>query len=113
MAGIYIHVPFCQSRCAYCDFYSTTLSEEWKSQYLYALEREMQARRQEVGNVQLDTLYLGGGTPSQLSPVMLRRLLDMVTGLFCLKADAEVTVEANPDDVTPLWLEALQHTPVN
>ena len=113
MAGIYIHVPFCQSRCAYCDFYSTTLSEEWKSQYLYALEREMQARRHEVGNVQLDTLYLGGGTPSQLSPVMLRRLLEMVTGLFCLKADAEVTVEANPDDVTPLWLEALQHTPVN
>lgn len=113
MAGIYIHVPFCQSRCAYCDFYSTTLSEEWKSQYLSALQREMQARRYEVGDKEIDTLYLGGGTPSQLPPTLLERLFGMVTGLFSLKENAEVTVEANPDDVTPQWLESLHRTPTN
>lgn len=113
MAGIYIHVPFCQSRCAYCDFYSTTESEEWKSQYLSALQREMHTRRHEVEGRPLDTLYIGGGTPSQLPSALLCRLFGAVSSLFTLKADAEVTVEANPDDVTAEWLSALRHTPVN
>ncbi len=113
MAGIYIHVPFCQSRCAYCDFYSTTESEEWKSQYLSALQREMQTRKGELQGRPIDTLYIGGGTPSQLPAALLCRLFQAVTSLFTLKPDAEVTVEANPDDVTPRWLSALRHTPVN
>ncbi len=113
MAGIYIHVPFCQSRCAYCDFYSTTEGGEWKSQYLSALQREMEARRHEVEGRLIDTLYIGGGTPSQLPTDLLCRMFEAVTSLFTLKPDAEVTVEANPDDVMAEWLGALRQTPVN
>lgn len=80
---------------------------------MYALQREMQTRRHEVGKVPLDTLYLGGGTPSQLPADMLCRLFGMVAELFQLEADAEVTLEANPDDVTPLWIDELRRTPVN
>lgn len=111
--GIYIHVPFCRSRCIYCDFYSTTLGEEWKSQYVSALLQEMSLRKDEVSFARASTLYIGGGTPSQLPVSELQRLLAGIQQCYGLEADAEVTVEANPDDVTPAWLAGLQATPVN
>ena len=66
MAGIYIHIPFCKRRCIYCDFFSTTQSEK-KAEYVHALVRELEMRKDYVGEEEIETIYLGGGTPSQLS----------------------------------------------
>lgn len=113
VAGIYIHVPFCQGRCIYCDFYSTTEGEEWKSRYVDALLAELRMRRDELPLARVHSIYIGGGTPSQLPARALSGILNEVCRLFPVDSDAEVTVEANPDDVTPEWLAALSHTPVN
>ena len=113
VAGIYIHVPFCQGRCIYCDFYSTTEGEEWKSRYVDALLAELRMRRDELSLARVHSIYIGGGTPSQLPARALSGILNEVCRLFPVDSDAEVTVEANPDDVTPEWLAALSHTPVN
>ena len=113
MAGIYIHIPFCKSRCAYCDFFSTTGSEHQAEAFVQALHREMAARRGELGAQTVQTLYVGGGTPSSLPIALLVELMERVTSFFPLEAEAEVTVEANPDDVTEEWLEGLRTTPVN
>ena len=72
MAGIYIHIPFCKTRCIYCDFYSTTRSE-LKSQYIRALCRELTERKEYLKGEAVETIYFGGGTPSQLSRKTLRR----------------------------------------
>lgn len=114
MTGIYIHVPFCQSRCVYCDFYSTTHSSQWQQRYVEALEREMLQRQGELpAHTHVRTIYIGGGTPSQLQPQLLQRLFQSLQRLFPLDRVEEVTIEANPDDITPQWLEALRQTPVN
>lgn len=113
VAGIYIHVPFCQGRCIYCDFYSTTEGEEWKSRYVDALLAELRMRRDELPLARVHSIYIGGGTPSRLPVKALAGILNEVCRLFPVDSDAEVTVEANPDDVTPEWLAALSHTPVN
>ncbi len=111
--GIYIHVPFCQSRCIYCDFYSTTYGAEWKRSYVDSLKREIQLRREEIDVTRVPSLYIGGGTPSQLPSTLLQEVFRAIQENFTLAKDAEVTIEANPDDVTPEWLAALSQTPVN
>ena len=111
--GIYIHVPFCQSRCIYCDFYSTTYGAEWKRSYVDTLKREMQLRREEIDTTRVPSLYIGGGTPSQLPSSLLQEVFQAIHENFTLARGAEVTIEANPDDVTPEWLAALSQTPVN
>ncbi|MGN1256469.1 MAG: radical SAM family heme chaperone HemW [Bacteroidaceae bacterium] len=113
MAGLYIHVPFCRGRCIYCDFYSTTEGAEWKSRYVSALLQEIRHRKDELPLARVHSIYIGGGTPSQLPPDMLAVILKEVYTLFPVDSDAEVTVEANPDDVTAEWLSVLRHTPVN
>lgn len=113
MTGIYVHIPFCQSRCIYCDFVSSTLGHEWQARYIQALEREMQARRQENGPALARTLYIGGGTPSQLSAENLLRLFDLLEQNFTFMPDAEFTLEANPDDITPDFVALLRESPVN
>ncbi|MBQ8968976.1 MAG: radical SAM family heme chaperone HemW [Bacteroidaceae bacterium] len=114
--GLYIHIPFCRSRCIYCDFYSTTLPETWQMRYVEALRREMemvQSRAMRLSADGLSTLYIGGGTPSLLSPHALRLLFEFVERNFTLQPQAEVTIEANPDDVTAEWVSRLRDTPVN
>ncbi|MGN0233924.1 MAG: radical SAM family heme chaperone HemW [Bacteroidaceae bacterium] len=113
VAGLYIHVPFCKGRCIYCDFYSTTEGAEWKSQYVSALLQEIRQRRHELSYARVHSIYIGGGTPSQLPPDMLAVIFREVFALYSVDSDAEVTVEANPDDVTAEWLSVLRHTPVN
>ena len=116
MAGLYIHIPFCASRCIYCGFYSTTLME-LRDRYVDALCHEM-ALRQEALVQQglplpsLDTIYIGGGTPSQLSPRHLKILFDHINKVFSNNA-TEVTIEMNPDDVTEEYAHALSQLPVN
>ena len=111
--GIYIHVPFCQKRCIYCDFYSTTCGLEWKRSYGSALKREMLLRRTEIDASRVPSLYIGGGTPSQLPASLLLEMFQAITDNFTLADDAEVTIEVNPDDVTPQLIDTLRQTSVN
>lgn len=106
--GLYIHIPFCASRCVYCDFYSTTAAPR-RMAYVEAVGRELAT----YNIMYARTLYIGGGTPSQLAPRELARLFALIRQRVRLAEDAEVTIEANPDDVTPEWIEALRQTPVN
>jgi oxygen-independent coproporphyrinogen-3 oxidase len=111
MAGLYIHIPFCGSRCGYCDFYSTT-SPGRVGSYIEALKREMTARsRLSAFNFPLSTIYIGGGTPSQLSPELLRGLLDHAARSWDCSGVREVTVEANPEDLTDDYLARLSSGP--
>ncbi len=113
MFGVYIHIPFCHSRCVYCDFVSTILGHEWQQRYVEALLGEMQQRRKELGTPHARTIYIGGGTPSQLSADVLMTLMDGIRRNFTWDADCEFTLEANPDDVTPQFVQLLTNTPVN
>ena len=111
--GVYIHIPFCKSRCVYCDFYSTTQSEQSKDLFIEALANEVKARAHFFDNNTIDTLYLGGGTPSTLGAESLSDILNIVRDNFVLKPEAEVTIEVNPDDVTPTFADHLTKTGVN
>jgi oxygen-independent coproporphyrinogen-3 oxidase len=86
---------------------------EWKRSYIDALKREMHLRRAEIDNSRVPTLYIGGGTPSHLPTSLLQEMFQAIHENFTLMEDAEVTIEANPDDVSPEWLAALRNTPVN
>jgi len=112
MAGIYIHIPFCKTRCAYCDFYSTT-HEAWKQQYIDAVCKELVQRKDYLKGETVDTIYMGGGTPSQLSIAQLNALLATIEAHFPLSKHPEITIEVNPDDVSDSYAEELKQTPVN
>ena len=143
MAGIYIHVPFCQSRCAYCDFYSTTLLAH-REAYVDAVCRELQHRLPELKGEAVKTIYFGGGTPSTLTIEELRRILiasplplprrgdsDLPEGFNTSEANwmirpstvtppweglgeaTELTLEANPDDLTEEYVKGLRTLPIN
>lgn len=108
MAGLYIHIPFCQRRCSYCGFFSTT-SLECRESYVDALCHEMHLR----GGCSLRTIYLGGGTPSLLAPSMLERLFATIFDVYDISPEAEVTMECNPDDVSDEYAHFLYHLGVN
>lgn len=112
MAGLYIHIPFCKSRCIYCAFYST-VDSPWKQRYVEAVCREMTLRSQGPTRPQIETVYLGGGTPSQLSIEQLEQLFQHIRQTYDVAATAEVTMEMNPDDVTREYAEALVQMGVN
>ena len=113
MNSLYFHIPFCKSRCIYCDFYSTTLGQEFMTSYVQALEHELALRSQYIKGTRVHTIYIGGGTPSLLSADLLKHLFDAISQHFTLTSEAEVTIEANPDDVTEEWLKGLTGTPIN
>ena len=119
MSGIYVHIPFCRSRCIYCGFYSTT-SLALRQRYVDAVCREMMLReewkevrgqRNDLRSENIETIYLGGGTPSQLTIPQLRQIFDTIYNK--VSEGAEVTIECNPDDVTSEFAAALQQLPVN
>ena len=112
MAGLYIHVPFCKSRCIYCGFYSTT-ALSLRDAYVKSLCREMEMRGRNVMFHHLSTIYIGGGTPSQLSTVHLHDIFNCIDDVFHVDEDAEITLECNPDDITPAFAESLRSFPVN
>lgn len=107
MAGLYIHVPFCHSKCAYCDFYSMPAAE-LADQYIDAAIAEFDRRRNEIAEP-LTTAYLGGGTPSILSPQQLGRLISALP----VGNAAEFTIEANPEDVDSEMVKAWQSAGIN
>ncbi|MEP6992841.1 MAG: radical SAM family heme chaperone HemW, partial [bacterium] len=107
---VYLHVPFCARRCSYCDFSIAVRRDVPVDEYLCALEAELHTRFAHRQPTEVDTIYLGGGTPSRLGGEGVARALDLVRRQFHPAADAEITIEANPDDVTPetatRWREA-------
>jgi oxygen-independent coproporphyrinogen-3 oxidase len=109
-AGLYIHVPFCRAKCLYCDFYSIA-DRRLIPDYLDALQTELNLRRQRVPVA--DTIYIGGGTPSMLTPGQIGRILDQAGGCFALDTHTEVTLEANPGTVNPEDLAAYRSAGVN
>ena len=95
--GLYIHIPFCKAKCAYCDFYSLAHSEEKMDAYTAALLRHLEEVAPRAAGMQVDTVYFGGGTPSYLGPARLIRILQTVQRRYDVTRDAEITLEANPD----------------
>ncbi len=118
MAGLYIHIPFCKSRCIYCGFYSTT-SLDMKDAYVAALCREMEMRPVQPGpegDATIDTVYIGGGTPSQLTAEQLKKLFRQIECVYTNKQKEkprEITLECNPDDITDDFCDILRQLPVN
>ena len=95
--GLYIHIPFCKAKCAYCDFYSLAHSEEKMDAYTAALLRHLEEVAPRAAGMQVDTVYFGGGTPSYLGTARLIRILQTVQRRYDVTRDAEITLEANPD----------------
>ena len=108
--GLYVHVPFCQSKCPYCDFCSRPPEAGEMDRYVSALKREFQRR---ASDRPVRTLYVGGGTPSLLRAESLCCLLDFLGRTFRIESDCEITVEANPADVSDDWLTGCRAAGVN
>ena len=114
--GIYIHIPFCRSKCAYCDFYSlpcTEVSEELKQRYLKALCTHIRECGSLAPRHKVDTIYFGGGTPSFFGSAGLSTILAAVRRAFDVDSKAEITFEANPDSVTDKLLSRLRNEGFN
>lgn len=111
--NLYLHIPFCASRCSYCDFYKETKQDE-RLAFLRALETELCSRRSELPEgARVEHIYLGGGTPSQLSISELERLFDTIWRYYPIAEGGEITIECNPDDVTPDYARGLAQLPTN
>ncbi|MGB4397911.1 MAG: radical SAM family heme chaperone HemW [Daejeonella sp.] len=112
MAGIYLHIPFCKKACHYCDFHFST-SPVYKNQMVNALRREILLRKDYTGSEQIETIYFGGGTPSVLSADELGMLIHEITEHYPVSAYAEITLEANPDDLNPQKVKEFRQLPIN
>lgn len=112
MAGIYIHIPFCKQRCNYCAFYSTTLYNI-RERYVDALCKEIAMRKEYAANAPIETIYFGGGTPSTLTLEQLHKICNTIYDVQSVSPTAEVTIECNPDDLTPDFLARLKKLPFN
>ncbi|MEJ7778303.1 MAG: radical SAM family heme chaperone HemW [Daejeonella sp.] len=112
MAGIYLHIPFCKKACHYCDFHFST-SPVYKDQMVQALRSEIILKKDYAGNQQIETIYFGGGTPSLLSAEELGMLISEITEYYLVSSSAEITLEANPDDLYPQKVKELKQTLVN
>ena len=112
MSGIYIHIPFCKQACFYCDFhFSTSLKK--KEDMIVSLVREIELRKEELGDTTIETIYFGGGTPSVLSTVEIKELIAAVYLNFEVVKNPEITLEANPDDLSEEKIIALSKSPIN
>ncbi len=112
MAGIYIHIPFCKTRCIYCDFYSTTRNE-LKQRYIHALCQELRMRKDYLKGEAIETIYFGGGTPSQLAEEDFRQVFETIEEVYGMGTVKEITLEANPDDLTAGYVTMLRTLPFN
>jgi oxygen-independent coproporphyrinogen III oxidase len=112
LAGIYIHIPFCKQACYYCDFHFST-SLKRKEDMLMAIKRELELRNDELNKEQIETIYFGGGTPSLLKIDELQMLLNTIYENYEVVEDAEITLEANPDDLSAKKIKDLAKLPIN
>ena len=112
MGGIYIHIPFCKSRCIYCDFFTSTNESEMDT-YVQALCKEIVLRKEELANDFVKTIYFGGGTPSRLNKNHFLQIFETVTANYNLSNEMEITIEANPDDLSHKYVDMLRELPFN
>ncbi len=111
MSSFYIHIPFCKQACHYCDFHFST-SMKKKDEMILALAKEIAMRKNEVDD-EVETIYFGGGTPSVLQISDLKFLIDEVYKNYNVSEDVEITLEANPDDLTALQILKFSDSPIN
>lgn len=112
MAGIYIHIPFCKTKCHYCDFYKSTLITQ-KDEVLAFLEKEFLLRKEYLLNEKISTIYFGGGTPSLLKVEQINTFLSLFQAHYQIEKDVEITLEANPEDLSLEYCQALRSIGVN
>src|SRR5215208_6614768 len=110
-AGLYVHIPFCSSRCSYCDFATGLYQSELAERYVCALVEEIRSSRD--ANTHVDTIYFGGGTPSLLAPAQLDRILSSLHDHFEIDESPEITLEINPGSVSPEKLREFQRLGIN
>ena len=111
MSGIYIHIPFCKKACHYCDFHFST-SLKYENEMVEAICKEIEMKQDRISG-QIGSIYLGGGTPSILSEVALQKIFDTINHTFSVDSNAEITIEANTDDLTAAKLKELKKLPIN
>ena len=111
MAGIYIHIPFCKTRCVYCDFYKET-DESKINDFVAALCAEATLRKNEISEP-IKTIYFGGGTPSRLNKQHFENIFENLFSNYSVESDAEITLEANPDDLSEEYIQLLRELPFN
>ncbi|RWU05688.1 radical SAM family heme chaperone HemW [Pedobacter chitinilyticus] len=112
MAGIYIHIPFCKKACTYCDFHFTT-STKYLDEMVEAICMEIVMKKDRLANQQIESIYFGGGTPTTLPSAALQKILATIEQWFSISANAEITIEANPDDLTAQKITELRQLPFN
>ncbi|MBC7452005.1 MAG: radical SAM protein, partial [Cytophagales bacterium] len=112
MAGIYIHIPFCKKACTYCDFHFST-SLKYADEMVDAICTEIRLKKNRLQNESIGSIYFGGGTPSVLPAKSYEKIFDALNSCFSIAADAEITMEANPDDLDLQKINALKQLPIN
>jgi oxygen-independent coproporphyrinogen-3 oxidase len=112
MAGIYIHIPFCRQACTYCDFHFST-SQKFADPVLSAIKKEILLRKDYLHGEIIETIYFGGGTPSLIELSHIQSILELIFREFNLQSDAEITLEANPDDLTKAKCIEFKSTGIN
>lgn len=112
MAGIYVHIPFCKQACHYCNFHFST-SLRYKNELVTALLKETELRKEYIANETVETIYFGGGSPSLLETEDVRSQIDLFRKIFAVSPGAEITLEANPDDITEEKLKGWKDTGIN
>ena len=112
MAGIYIHIPFCKKRCSYCDFY-TEVAPQLVPALVDSIIKELQLRQDYLKTKTINTIYFGGGTPSILPAQEFQKIFDGINELYLIDENAEITFEANPDDLTPDFFNSISTLPFN
>ena len=112
MAGIYIHIPFCAQKCSYCSFFSS-VNHSKKDELYLSLLKELRLRKHYIKEENIETIYFGGGTPTIYSPNQIQKIITEIYSIYSIVDNAEITIEANPDDLTIEYLKNLQQTQVN
>ncbi|MGB0933013.1 MAG: radical SAM family heme chaperone HemW [Lishizhenia sp.] len=113
MAGIYIHIPFCKKACTYCDFHFSTTFEKYRTEMITSICKEIKVRKSYLHHKAVQTIYFGGGTPSLLNETELKQILNTIHSEFNVQKNAEITLEANPDDINNKELEKWKNFGVN
>jgi putative oxygen-independent coproporphyrinogen III oxidase len=112
VAGIYIHIPFCFSKCIYCDFYSTKSNEDEKILFIEAIKDEIESRKHEL-SYPIETIYVGGGTPNSLSVVQLEEIIKQIRKHFDVVEKAEISIELNPAALSKEYFSELKRIGIN
>src|SRR5436309_122253 len=116
MSGIYIHIPYCKQACHYCDFHFSTVMKS-KDDFVNALLKEIELQKNylqpQTSNLKLETIYFGGGTPSLLSGNEIQKILSEIKKFHAVADDAEITLEANPDDLSKEKISELKTAGIN